>query len=63
MLPVYPVNVNEPLFDPVQTVSPPETIPPLLTGDTLIVDTDERAAAQVAFCTIALYFVVTVRLR
>lgn len=41
ILPVNPFNVSEPLFVPAHTVSPPETAPPTVAGNTEIVDTAE----------------------
>ena len=46
MLPVFPLNVNVPLFVPEQTAELVPTVPPTETGFTVIVATDEFAALQ-----------------
>ena len=44
--PVCPLKLSVPLFDPEQTVALAETVPPIVTGFTVIVTTLEFALAQ-----------------
>jgi hypothetical protein len=53
-LPVSPVKFRVPPFVPEQTVAEALTVPPTLTGVTVIVTEEELAEAQVPFLTTAL---------
>jgi len=50
------------LLVPLHTVAPPAILPPMEDGFTVIVASEEFALVQEPFCTIALYFVVDVKL-
>lgn len=62
ILPVCPLKVKVPLFEPAQTELAPATDPPAVTGLTVIVAAAEFAAGHVPLVTDALYKVVAVRL-
>jgi hypothetical protein len=53
-LPVFPVKLTVPPFSPEQTVDDPLTVPPTLTGVTVIVTEEEFADAQLPLFTTAL---------
>jgi hypothetical protein len=63
ILPVCPLNVKDPLLEPVQTVALPLTDPPTVAGSTVMIAGVEFAAEQDPFCTTARYQVVAVRFR
>ena len=60
--PVFPERVNNPLLEPLQTVTEPAIVPPLETGSTVITATAELVTEQTPPCSMALYFEVVVRL-